>query len=146
MGKDVPGIKMDNLVAWFRANVAEVQDLEARLIGHGRSNLTYKLEAPDGRAWVLRRPPLSHVQPTAHDMAREFRVLSALKDTEVPVPRPLAFCGDAEVIGAQLTVRSEPGQGTTVTLVVPLGAAMEQSQAAARELPHVEHAEKERVG
>ncbi|MCS7277057.1 MAG: phosphotransferase family protein [Dehalococcoidia bacterium] len=104
MGKDVPGIKMDNLVAWFRANVAEVQDLEARLIGHGRSNLTYKLEAPDGRAWVLRRPPLSHVQPTAHDMAREFRVLSALKDTEVPVPRPLAFCGDAEVIGAQFYI------------------------------------------
>jgi len=52
----------------------------------------------------------------------------------------------AEVIGAQLTVRSEPGQGTTVTLVVPLGAAMEKSQAAARERPHAEHAEKERVG
>jgi aminoglycoside phosphotransferase (APT) family kinase protein len=104
MGKDVPGIKMDSLVAWFRANVAEVEDLDARLIGHGRSNLTYKLEAPDGRAWVLRRPPLSHVQPTAHDMAREFRVLSALKDTDVPVPRPLAFCGDNEVIGAQFYI------------------------------------------
>ncbi|HXG42272.1 MAG TPA: phosphotransferase family protein [Dehalococcoidia bacterium] len=104
MSKDVPGIKMDSLLAWFRANVAQVDDLEARLIGHGRSNLTYKLEAPDGRAWVLRRPPLSHVQPTAHDMAREFRVLSALKDTDVPVPRPLAFCGDPEVIGAQFYV------------------------------------------
>ena len=52
----------------------------------------------------------------------------------------------AEVIGAQLTIRSEPGQGTTITLVVPLGSAREKSQAAARELPHAEHAEKERVG
>lgn len=52
----------------------------------------------------------------------------------------------AEVIGAQLTIRSEPGQGTTVTLMVPLGAATETAQAAARELPHAEHAEKERVG
>ena len=105
MGRDVPGIKVEGLLPWFRANVAEVEDLEARLItGQGFSNLTYKLESPDGRAWVLRRPPLSHVQPTAHDMAREFRVLSALKDTDVPVPRPLAFCPHPEVIGAQFYI------------------------------------------
>ncbi len=49
---------------------------------------------------VLRRPPLGHVLPTAHDMSREFRVLSALAGTAVPVARPVAFCADAEVIGA----------------------------------------------
>ena len=103
--REIPGIRMEGLLAWFRANVAEVEDLQVRVItGQGFSNLTYKLEAPDGRAWVLRRPPLSHVQPTAHDMAREFRVLSALKDTDVPVPRPLAFCGENEVIGAQFYI------------------------------------------
>jgi len=103
MGKDVPGIVMTKLVPWFRAHVAEVDDLEAQLIGHGRSNLTYRLT--DGqRSWVLRRPPLSHVQPTAHDMGREFRVLSALKDTKVPVPRPLAFCDDPEVLGVQFYI------------------------------------------
>lgn len=99
MGKDVPGIVIERLLPWFRAHVAEVDDLEAQLIGHGRSNLTYRV-TDGGRSWVLRRPPLSHVQPTAHDMKREFRVLSALKDTKVPVPRPLALCEDPEVIGA----------------------------------------------
>ena len=73
------------------------------LIAGGRSNLTYRLSVtvPDGpRLIVLRRPPLGHVLPTAHDMSREFRVLSALWGTPVPVARPLAHCADAEVIGA----------------------------------------------
>ena len=69
------------------------------LIAGGRSNLTYRLDL-DGGQVVLRRPPLGHVLPTAHDMSREYRVLSALNGTQVPVPRPLAICQDAEVIGA----------------------------------------------
>ncbi len=103
MAEDVPGIVMANLLPWFREHVAPVQELRASLIGHGRSNLTYRLDG-DGQSWVLRRPPLSHVQPTAHDMSREYRVLSAIKDTAVPAPRPLAFCGDPEVIGAPFYV------------------------------------------
>jgi len=74
-----------------------------RLIGGGRSNLTYLLDtgavASRGRL-VLRRPPLGHVLPTAHDMAREFRVLTALYGTAVPVPRPVALCEDPSVVGA----------------------------------------------
>lgn len=77
--------------------------LTARLIAGGRSNLTYEIDA-DGRRWVLRRPPLGHVLPTAHDMAREYRVLRALCGTEVPVPRPLALCEDPDVIGAPFYV------------------------------------------
>ena len=73
------------------------------MIGHGRSNLTYRIES-DGESWVLRRPPLSHVQPTAHDMEREFRVISALAETKVPVPRTFAVCNDSEVIGAPFYV------------------------------------------
>ena len=74
-----------------------------QLIAGGRSNLTYRLavSGPGGeRLLVLRRPPLGHVLPTAHDMSREFRVLSALAGTRVPVARPVAFCDDVEVIGA----------------------------------------------
>ena len=74
-----------------------------RLIGGGRSNLTYRLDtgAAAGRGrLVLRRPPLGHVLPTAHDMAREFRVLTALYGTAVPVPRPVALCEDPSVVGA----------------------------------------------
>ena len=51
------------------------------VIGHGRSNITYRVES-GAKAWVLRRPPLSHVLPTAHDMKREYRVISALEGTE----------------------------------------------------------------
>jgi aminoglycoside phosphotransferase (APT) family kinase protein len=78
----------------------------ATLIAGGRSNLTYLLDTgqPAGPArpalLVLRRPPLGHVLPTAHDMTREYRVLSALHGTDIPVPRPVALCQDAAVIGA----------------------------------------------
>jgi len=53
---------------------------------------------------VVRRPPLAHVLPTAHDMAREYRVLSALQNTGIPVPRVIDLCEDAEVIGARFYV------------------------------------------
>src|SRR4249920_1598138 len=49
---------------------------------------------------ILRRPPLGHVLPTAHDMTREYRVLTALNGTAVPVPRPVALCADTSVVGA----------------------------------------------
>ncbi|WP_329956254.1 phosphotransferase family protein [Catenulispora pinistramenti] len=73
--------------------------LTAELIAGGLSNLTYELRDADGRAWVLRRPPLGHVLPTAHDMRREFRVISALAGT-VPVARAYVLCEDPDVIGA----------------------------------------------
>ena len=99
MSEDVQGIDFKGLVPWFSDHVAPVEGLSAKVIGHGRSNITYQLEA-GGRHWVLRRPPLSHVQPTAHDMAREYRVISALADTDVPVPKTYALCEDKDVIGS----------------------------------------------
>jgi aminoglycoside phosphotransferase (APT) family kinase protein len=60
------------------------------LIAGGKSNLTYRV-ASDAGELVLRRPPLGHVLPTAHDMAREYRVQTALADSGVPVPRTLWF-------------------------------------------------------
>ncbi|WP_433614373.1 phosphotransferase family protein [Dactylosporangium sp. CA-139114] len=70
--------------------------LSAELVAGGRSNLTYVLN----EAFVLRRPPLGHVLATAHDMAREFRVISALGPTPVPVPEALLLCEDDAVLGA----------------------------------------------
>jgi len=82
------------------AGLADLGELRGvQLIAGGRSNLTYRLDLDSGQV-VLRRPPLGHVLPTAHDMNREFRVLSALSGTAVPVPQPLANCRDADVIGA----------------------------------------------
>jgi aminoglycoside phosphotransferase (APT) family kinase protein len=108
----VPGIgDPDRLKRWLDAEgVPGAARLDGiTLIAGGRSNLTYRLDfAADplegpGRM-VLRRPPLGHVLPTAHDMSREYRVLSALAGTDVPVPVPVAFCGDEDVIGAPFYV------------------------------------------
>jgi hypothetical protein len=65
----------------------------------GQSNLTYLLRAGDWEA-VLRRPPLGHVLPTAHDMAREYRWLAAIHPAFPLAPRPYLLCEDASVLGA----------------------------------------------
>jgi len=103
---DTPeGVDLDRLGPYFTAHVEGAGDLPltASLISGGRSNLTYAIT--DGRReWVLRRPPLGHVLPTAHDMGREYRVLSGLAPTDVPVPRVFAFCADESVNDAPFYV------------------------------------------
>ncbi len=77
--------------------------LQAEVIAGGRSNLTYVVS--DGeRTLVVRRPPLAHVLPTAHDMRREFTVQRALGMAQYPVPPVLALCTDEAVIGAPFYV------------------------------------------
>jgi aminoglycoside phosphotransferase (APT) family kinase protein len=74
-------------------------ELSATMFAGGRSNLTYAVTDGTER-WVLRRPPLGHVLPTAHDMAREHKVLAALSAAGFPAPRPVLLCTDVDVIGA----------------------------------------------
>ncbi len=102
--QDPPGLDLARLSDWFAASVpGAAPALTARLIAGGKSNLTY--EVSDGRTtWVLRRPPLGHVLATAHDMAREHRVMSALRATDVPVPTTYALCTDTDVLGAPFYV------------------------------------------
>ncbi len=105
MGTTPDGVDLGRLRPFFAANVDGAADapLTAELIAGGRSNLTYAVS--DGTTtWVLRRPPLGHVLPTAHDMAREYRVMSALAGTAVPVPRTLALCEDDAVNDAPFYV------------------------------------------
>jgi aminoglycoside phosphotransferase (APT) family kinase protein len=68
-------------------------------IGDGHSNLTFLIER-EGARLVLRRPPRGPLPPSAHDVVREARLLSALRPSAVPVPEVLATCDDAAVIGA----------------------------------------------
>lgn len=75
------------------------RECTVEVIAGGRSNLTYVVTAAAG-SLVLRRPPLRAVRPTAHDVAREHRVLSALAGTAVPVPEPVHLCTDPDVLGA----------------------------------------------
>jgi aminoglycoside phosphotransferase (APT) family kinase protein len=77
--------------------------LTGGLVSGGRSNLTYLVDDGSG-ARIVRRPPLGHVLATAHDMAREYRVLTALAGTGVPVPATYALCEDPGVVGAPFYV------------------------------------------
>ena len=72
-------------------------EIERHLAGH--SNETFFVRV-GGRQFVLRRPPRGAFLPTAHDVGREYRVLSALAETSVRAPRPILMCDDASVIGA----------------------------------------------
>jgi aminoglycoside phosphotransferase (APT) family kinase protein len=109
LSTEVPeGVDLAQLQPWFAQHVDDATGtpLTASLISGGRSNLTYSIS--DGtHDWVLRRPPLGHVLPTAHDMAREYKVLTALAPTNVPVPRTFAFCDDVEVNGAPFYVMEQ---------------------------------------
>ncbi|SDJ18128.1 Predicted kinase, aminoglycoside phosphotransferase (APT) family [Lentzea albidocapillata subsp. violacea] len=101
---DLPGLDLQALAAHLGTG-----PLTGELFRGGRSNLTYRIS--DGtRTWVLRRPPLGHVLATAHDMAREFRVISALAGTTVPVPAAHQLVEDTSVIGAPFYLMQEmPG-------------------------------------
>ena len=81
------------------AGVGRAVELTAQLISGGRSNLTF-LVGDDSSKWVLRRPPLHGLTPSAHDMAREYKVVAALADTAVPVARAVTLCNDESVLGA----------------------------------------------
>src|SRR5450759_1735361 len=95
----LPGLDLTALASFLESQgVAPAGPLRGSVIAGGRSNLTYTVE--DGaHHWVVRRPPLAHVLPTAHDMVREWRVISALQTTTIPVPRTVVLCEDATVIG-----------------------------------------------
>ncbi len=70
------------------------------LISGGRSNLTFRVTDSQGRSVILRRPPVAHVLSTAHDMAREFKIISALNQVDYLVPETWALCEDPDVTGA----------------------------------------------
>jgi aminoglycoside phosphotransferase (APT) family kinase protein len=92
-------LDLEVLELWLRSSGVEVAGpLSAQLITGGRSNLTFFLEDTAGRRWVVRRPPLGSVLATAHDVRREFRVMSALAGTPVPVPRVLGVDVDADQV------------------------------------------------
>lgn len=99
------GLDLEVLRRYLDPRIGLAGPLRATLIQGGRSNLTYRLT--DGVSeWVLRRPPLGNVLPTAHDMGREYRVLTGLRDTDVPVPSPVHLCDDDTVLGCPFYLMS----------------------------------------
>lgn len=122
-----PGEQLDTarLEAYLTATLGGHGPLALAQFPGGHSNLTYQVTWGD-RELVLRRPPFGSTVKTAHDMGREFRVLSALAAaaSPIPVPRPVALCDDESVIGAQfylmerirgIILRKDPPPGLDLT-------------------------------
>ncbi len=104
------GIDVPAVTEWLATAIESAGDdpieapLAFRQIAGGRSNLTFQVTDASGTSWALRRPPTGHVLATAHDMTREHRVMSALADTDVPVPTMVGICTDESVNGADFYV------------------------------------------
>lgn len=99
-GYDIPSVE-----AWLKYHVPHLtHPLRWTKLEGGHSNLTYLLEDARGQKAVIRRPPLGELLPKAHDMAREWAVISALSKTKVPVPKAFGFCDDVAITGARFYV------------------------------------------
>jgi len=97
-------IDATSLAVWLRANVdAGIGDIVVEQYQGGQSNPTYRLTAGD-RRYVLRRKPPGKLLPSAHAVDREYRVMSALAGTGVPVAKMHALCEDDTVIGTAFYV------------------------------------------
>lgn len=104
-GRAITGLDLEALGAYLEGVIGSPgpNSLTAELIAGGRSNPTYSIT--DGsRHWVLRRPPYGEYVKSGHDMGREVRAMSALRDSLVPVPTIVAFCENASVLGAPFYV------------------------------------------
>ncbi|KAK3330829.1 kinase-like domain-containing protein [Apodospora peruviana] len=96
------------LEAWISKTVPEIEvPLDVKQFGFGQSNPTYQLTAADGRRYVLRKkPPGRLVSKTAHKVEREYRIISALASTDVPVPKAYCLCEDDSIIGTPFYIMS----------------------------------------
>jgi aminoglycoside phosphotransferase (APT) family kinase protein len=94
----IHGIDIERVSAWLVDHIdGAAAPFEFSLIVGGRSNLTYTVTDANGAKYVLRRPPTGAVLATAHDMAREYKIISAVGLTDVPVPPALGLCTDDAV-------------------------------------------------
>jgi aminoglycoside phosphotransferase (APT) family kinase protein len=93
------------VTAWLREQIELEPPVHYSLVPAGGSNLTYRVEDAAGHRYALRRPPVTAVLKTAHDVDREWRIMEALgRHTTVPVPPMVARCDDVAVTGAPFYV------------------------------------------
>ena len=105
MHETIHGIDVARVSSWLVDNIdGATAPFRFDTIVGGRSNLTYTVTGADGTKYVLRRPPTGAVLATAHDMAREHKIISGVGKSDVPVPPALGLCVDDEVNGAPFYV------------------------------------------
>ncbi|MEN9316788.1 MAG: hypothetical protein RIS35_3181 [Pseudomonadota bacterium] len=103
--QQIPGYDVPAVEAWIAKHVDGLTPpLKWTRLEGGHSNLTYRIDDARGNAAVIRRPPMGELLPKAHDMGREWSLISALGATKVPVPRAYGFCEDPSVTGAHFYV------------------------------------------
>ena len=120
-----PGEELDlaKLEPFLRGQFpAESGPLSVRQFPSGHSNLTYSVHLGE-RKFVLRRPPFGSKVKTAHDMGREYRVLSKLHAAYPPAPKVLVYCDDDSILGAPFYLM-EPVRGIILRRELPLGMTL----------------------
>lgn len=130
-GTQAPLVNPDALATYLDHALPETSGLPLLIerIRGGHSNETFFVTR-GSNAWVLRRPPRGPLLPTAHDVAREYRVLSALSGSPVPVPHPTLLCTDTSVIGAPFYLM-ERAHGVVIRASLPPGFERDESSRAA---------------
>lgn len=91
------GFDADRIGAWLKDRF-DVTDFDVEIMSIGRSNLTFTITVDGHPRWVLRRPPLGHSGGSAHNVAREGRIMAALHDSDVPVPHVIDIVDDPAVL------------------------------------------------
>ena len=99
------GLALDALSHYLRAQgLAGSAPLQVSVLAGGQSNPTFRVQAGAGRDYVLRKKPAGALLASAHAIDREYRVMQALADTPVPVPRMFCYCEDASLLGTPFYV------------------------------------------
>lgn len=99
--REAQGYNIPLVETWIKENTEGLTPpFEWTRLEGGHSNLTYLLQDQNGRKAVIRRPPLGKLLPKAHDMSREWSLISSLAPTGFPVPAALGFCADTNITGA----------------------------------------------
>lgn len=138
-------VDLDVLGALLRADGVEaVAPFSAVRVGRGQSNLTYLVEDAQSTRWIVRRPPRGHLLDSAHDVQREYRILSALQGTGVPVPAVIGEYVDERLAETPVVVmehvdglvvdRPEIAEDTGVELRSALGPSLARTLATVHEV------------
>ncbi|MEA2347379.1 MAG: hypothetical protein QOG62_1166 [Thermoleophilaceae bacterium] len=105
--------------------------IEAQTVGDGHSNITYVINRGDTEV-VLRRPPRPPLPPSAHDVLREARMLTAIENADVRTPKVLCTCDDESILGVPFYVM-ERVDGDVITTEIPEALANPEGRAAISE-------------
>ena len=129
----VEGINNGRVTEWFSQNIADAAPpLSFELIPGGRSNLTFRVIDSERKAFVLRRPPLGHILESAHDMGREYKIISSLGPTDIPVAPALGLCKDKSVNEADFYVMRYVEGKDLADIARTLGLSVSASEPNAR--------------